>query len=163
MLPYHVWYRWKAIEQVNTITNELLLLYLYRIIHGNKTSKNPASQNIINLENMLMTSCAMSITLCNFFLIFYSQKPIQEICILNQCSEAKYGYSKCQTSLTLETIFVKSDENLLTWKRSKENNFKEKDWRNLLNPFGLGPWEIGLFSLVWVQNFSLKGKGLDKA
>ena len=40
MLPYHVWYRWKAIEQVNTITNELFLLLLDRIINGTKTSKN---------------------------------------------------------------------------------------------------------------------------
>ena len=39
MLPYHVWYRWKAIEQVNTITNVLFLSLLDRIINGTKTSK----------------------------------------------------------------------------------------------------------------------------
>ena len=39
MLPYHVWYRWKTIEQVNTITNKLFLLLLDRIINGTKTSK----------------------------------------------------------------------------------------------------------------------------
>ena len=39
MLPYHVWYRWKAIEQVNTITNVLFLSLLDRTINGTKTSK----------------------------------------------------------------------------------------------------------------------------
>ena len=37
----------KAIEQGNTITNKILLLYLNRLIHGTKTSKNPANQTII--------------------------------------------------------------------------------------------------------------------
>ena len=40
LLPFHIWYRWKAIEQVNTITNKLFLLLLDRILNEKKNSKN---------------------------------------------------------------------------------------------------------------------------
>ena len=40
ILPYHVWYHWKALEQENTIKNKVFLLFLIRKINETKTSKN---------------------------------------------------------------------------------------------------------------------------
>ena len=51
-----------------TITNELLMLYLYRIVHGTKTSKNPASQNIILHNNW--------VPVCNFIYTKLAEKPM---------------------------------------------------------------------------------------
>ena len=53
---------------MNTITNELLLLYLYIIIHGTKASKNPASQNIISHNDW--------VPLCNFIYTKIAEKPM---------------------------------------------------------------------------------------
>ena len=39
-LPYHVWYHWKALEQENTIINQVFLLFLIIKINETKTSKN---------------------------------------------------------------------------------------------------------------------------
>ena len=51
-----------------TITNELLLLYLYKIVHGTKTSENPASQNIILHNNWD--------PVCNFIYTKLAEKPM---------------------------------------------------------------------------------------
>ena len=89
----------KAIEQVNTITNELLL-YLNRLIHGTKTSKNSASQNIIPHNiwvpvcNFMYTKLAEKhmgvagagpfVVVANEFHIFYNETTSVSFTIINQ-------------------------------------------------------------------------------
>ena len=53
-----------VIEQVNTITNELLLLYSNRLIHGTKTSK----KNIIPHNKW--------VPVCNFMYTKLAEKPM---------------------------------------------------------------------------------------